>query len=227
MPRAIRSRASTPRGNDPMNRILDAETGDIDWADFRGRIARAFDVSDDRGQGAQRKTRAILEERARRLALAPAAAAQQQDALSVLPFRLGREQYGLETRFAREVIRLTEFTTIPAAPDFLIGIANLRGEILPVFDLMRFFGFASSGLMDRSRVIVVGIAEAEFGIIADTVQEVAALSAEPFVADPVFTGARGGECIQGVTPDAMIVLDGAALIRDPRLFIGSPANAAP
>ena len=209
-----------------MNRILNPLTGEIDWAGFHARVARAFAGAGNGSAPSRQQAREILEQRARRLAMAPVDTGRQRETIAVLPFRLGREQYGLETRFAREVIRLTEFTAIPGAPDFLVGIANLRGEILPVFDLMRFFGFTSSGLMDRSRVIVVGRAEAEFGVIADTVQEVSALPLDDFVGDPNFAGERGRECIRGVTEAAMIVLDGAALLADPRLFIGSPANTA-
>ncbi len=148
------------------------------------------------------------------------------DALELLPFRLGREHYAIETRYAREVVRLTGFTKIPSTEDFLLGVTNLRGEIVPVFDLMLFFGFASQGLSDRSRVIVVGAEEVEFGIIADSVQAVAEFPIEALVAEAVFEGKRGGECVRGVTRDAMIVLDGAALIKDRRLFIGSAPEAA-
>jgi len=209
-----------------MSRIHDPLTGEIDWPAFRGKVAQAFESSRGALQPSTEQAKKILEERARRLALSPVESGRRVEAIEVLPFRLGREQYGLETRFAREVVRLTDFTAIPGAPNFLIGVANLRGEIVPVFDLMLFFGFASQGLMDRSRVIVTGTAGADFGIIADSVQEVSSLPLEAFVPNPIFEGARGRECIQGITRDAMIVLDGAALADDQRLFIGSSINAA-
>jgi purine-binding chemotaxis protein CheW len=209
-----------------MSRILDPQTGEIDWLEFRERVAQAFESSLDASQPSKEQAQEILEERARRLAFVPAETDRQLESIEVLPFRLGREQYGMETRFAREVARLSDFTMIPGTPDFVIGVANLRGEIVPVFDLMLFFGFASQGLMDRSRMIVVGMSRPDFGIIADTVQEVSTLSLEEFVPNPSFEGARGRECIRGITRDAMIVLDGAALSSDRNLFIGSPDNAA-
>jgi purine-binding chemotaxis protein CheW len=103
---------------------------------------------------------------------------------------------------------------------------NLRGEIVPIFDLMLFFGFGSQGLTDRSRVIVVGVEDVEFGIIADSVQAVSRLPAERIIADAAFEGERGGECVRGVTSDAMIILDGTALVKDRRLFIGTPIDSA-
>jgi purine-binding chemotaxis protein CheW len=200
-------------------RPIDPKTGEIDWPAVRARIAKAFDTSN--GEAASEDTRGILVERARRLAAAGATQLDTViDALELLPFRLGREQYAIETRHAREVVRLTAFTKIPSTEDFLLGVTNLRGQIIPVFDLMRFFGFASQGLQDRSRVIVVGTEDVDFGIIADTVQAVTRLPSASLIADAAFEGARGGECVKGVTRDAMIVLDGAALIRDQRLFIG-------
>jgi chemotaxis signal transduction protein len=73
-------------------------------------------------------------------------------------------------------------------------------------------------------VIVIGVEEIEFGILADSVQAVTHVPGEALVSDAVFDGKRGGECVRGVTRDAMIVLDGAALIKDRRLFIG-PSEA--
>jgi purine-binding chemotaxis protein CheW len=205
-------------------RPIDPETGDIDWGEVRSRVAQAFDRSS--GENSPDGVREVLVERARRLALATDRPGVAVDALELLPFRLGREHYAIETRYTREVVRLTGFTSVPGTEDFLLGVVNLRGEIVPVFDLMLFFGFASQGLSDRSRVIVVGDEAVEFGIIADTVQAVAHLPLEALIADTAFEGKRGGECVRGVTRDAMIVLDGAALLKDRRLFIGSTPDAA-
>ena len=204
-------------------RPIDPETGEIDWTQVRARVAQAFDHSAP--DNAPERACEVLAERARRLALAAERAAPPVDALELLPFRLGREHYAIETRYTREVVRLTGFTSVPGVEDFLLGVANLRGEIVPVFDLMRFFGFASQGLLDRSRVIVIGIAEVAFGIIADSVEAVAHVPSDRVRADAVFEGKRGGECVRGITRDAMIVLDGAALIKDRRLFIGAPEAA--
>jgi purine-binding chemotaxis protein CheW len=204
-------------------RPIDPATGEIDWGMVRSRIAKAFDHS--AGDAAPERAHEVLAERARRLALTADRAEAAVDALEVLPFRLGREHYAIETRYTREVVRLTGFTSVPHTEDFLLGVANLRGEIVPVFDLMLFFGFASQGLSDRSRVIVIGAAEVEFGIIADTVQAIDRIPTAALVADAVFEGKRGGECVRGVTRQAMIVLDGAALIKDRRLYIGAPEAA--
>jgi purine-binding chemotaxis protein CheW len=203
---------------------INTETGEIDWPEVKARVTKAFDRSLD--DTSPERAREVLVERARRLALTADRQAAAVDTLEVLPFRLGREHYAIETRYAREVVRLTGFTAVPSTENFLLGVTNLRGSIVPIFDLMLFFGFASQGLSDRSRVIVVGAEEVEFGIIADSVQAVVRLPVEAVVVEAAFEGDRGGECIRGVTGDAMIVLDGAALVKDRRLFIGGPADAA-
>ena len=209
-----------------MKRVVDPESGEIDWEQVRTRVDKAFDGLHGGLQLSQHQAREILAERARKLARTADTGLRPIETLEILPFRLGREQYGLETRFAREVIRLTDFTAVPGVPDFVIGVANLRGDIVPIFDLMRFFGFSSQGLMDRSRVIVVGLSGADFGVIADLVQEVTRLPVESFMPNPAFEGQRGRECVKGVTRDAMIVLDGDALLSDQRLYVGASNNAA-
>jgi purine-binding chemotaxis protein CheW len=205
-------------------RPIDPRTGETDWPEMRARITKAFDRSVE--ESSPERARQVLVERARRLALTVEGQEAAVDTLELLPFRLGREQYAIETRYAREVVRLTGFTVIPGMESFVLGVANLRGEIVPVFDLMLFFGFASQGLTDRSRVIVVGTEEVEFGIIADSVQAVSRLPVDAIIADAAFEGKRGSECVRGVTRDAMIILDGAALVKDRRLFIGTPIDSA-
>jgi purine-binding chemotaxis protein CheW len=205
-------------------RPIDPRTGETDWPEMRARITKAFDRSVE--ESSPERAREILVERARRLALATERPEAAVEALELLPFRLGREHYAIETRYAREVVRLTGFTAVPSTEDFVLGVANLRGEIVPVFDLMLFFGFASQGLTDRSRVIVVGAEEVEFGIIADSVHAVALVPVEALVADAAFESERASACVRGVTRDAMIVLDGAALLKDRRLFIGGPPDAS-
>src|SRR5690349_8126702 len=101
-------------------RAIDPATGEIDWSMVRARIAKAFDHS--AGDAAPERTRAVLAERARRLALTAERAEATVDALEVLPFRLGREHYAIETRYAREVVRLTGFTSVPRTEEFLLGV---------------------------------------------------------------------------------------------------------
>jgi chemotaxis signal transduction protein len=161
----------------------------------------------------------IMAERARALARVPAQAPLASEVLEVMIFSLGNERYSIETRHAREVVRLADLTPVPGVPDFLTGIINLRGEVLAVIDLRKFFGLEERGLTELSRVIVLGRERAEFGILADAVHNVTPLRIDEVLEPPESTAGVGRQYLRGVTTEALIVLDGTVLLRDPRLFI--------
>ena len=171
------------------------------------------------------KAREILAERARILAR-PAAEQARADRLELLVFGLSRESYALETRLLREVGRFTDFTSLPGASPLLFGITNLRGEILPVFDLRRLAGLPPKGLSDLSRLLVLGEEDrAELGLLADEVIEVRSVAPGEIFAPPETLAAAGRNLLRGVTRDAVMVIDGDALLRDPRLFASNNAAA--
>lgn len=160
----------------------------------------------------------ILEERARALAR-PAQQARPAGRRELLVFVLSGELYALETRAVREVARFADFTAVPGASPFLLGVTNLRGEILPVFDLRRIAGIAERGLTDLSRLIVLGEEDrVELGLLADEVREVRSVAHAEIFDPPAELSAAGHHLFRGVTSDAVIVIDGDALLRDPRVF---------
>jgi len=161
----------------------------------------------------------ILEARARAAARVPAQALEAGAILEVMRFSLGQEAYALETSCIREVLRPKEITPLPGTPAFLAGIANLRGQILAVLDLRHFFGLAAAADTALSRVIVLGRERVEFGVLADAVHEVALLRTDAIADTPGSVSGAAREYVRGVTAGAMILLDGAALLDDPRLVI--------
>ena len=101
----------------------------------------------------------------------------------------------------------------------ILGIVNVRGRILPVLDLKRFFGLPQRGLTDLHRIILLGDGRCEFGLLADLGVGVrmiprAAIQASP----PAFAGIDSTYLL-GVTADRLLVLDAAALLADPRLVV--------
>ncbi len=166
---------------------------------------------------------AILAERARLLARPLAPPQADEETIEVIGFRLAGERYALDAGVMREVLPFTDFTALPGVPPYVIGITNLRGEILVVFDLRILFGLPGRGLTDRTRLIVCGAEAAEFGIVADSTQEVSALPVSALLAEATLLGAERQPCVRGITRDAVIVLDGAALLRDRRLFVEGAA----
>src|SRR5438105_2245634 len=82
----------------------------------------------------------ILHARAQALARAPERASATEASLDVLEFRLGKERYAVESRYVREIIPLKTLTPLPCTPSFVAGIVNVRGRIVAVLDLKKFFG---------------------------------------------------------------------------------------
>jgi len=168
--------------------------------------------------------RALMDERARALARPPAPA-EPADSLAVITFALATERYAIETRYVQEIVRLRDCTPVPGAPAFVRGVANLRGEVLCLVDLRRLVGLPSTDLNDRSRVVVLGVARADFGVLVDETFEIAKLQSDDILSSSDSVVGSGREYVAGVTREALIVLDGAALLRDPRLYVSQDGGA--
>src|ERR1700726_1698325 len=97
----------------------------------------------------------ILPARAHALARPPAHTPAAETMLDVLEFRLAQERYAIETRYVREVHPLKDLTPLPCTPPFVLGIVNVRGRIVPVFDLKKFFDLPDQGLTDLHRIILI------------------------------------------------------------------------
>jgi len=190
----------------------------IDWKQIRRRLERVLKGAEETVRMSPERARAVLEERARILARVPAEAVHAE-VIEVVIFALAGEQYAVETRFVRGVVRLTDYTSLPGAPPFLAGVLNLRGDILAVIDLRVFFGVAVKGLTDLARVLVLGLERDEFGVLADATLEVRKLRSDEVLAPPDSVSGIGRQYLRGVTREALILLDGAVLLQDSRLFI--------
>jgi purine-binding chemotaxis protein CheW len=114
-----------------------------------------------------------------------------------------------------EVRRLTDLTPLPGAPPHTVGVVNVRGEILVVFDLRPLLGRARTELTPQARVLVLGGGKAEFGLLVDRADEVRPLPADE-VLPPAGRAGGGLGCLLGVTADGVAVLDGGALLKDSR-----------
>lgn len=196
----------------------------IDWPVVRERLARAQAATAAALELSPERVRALMDERARALARPPAPR-EAADVRDVLTFALGAERYAIETRYVREVVRLAEFSPVPGAPEFVLGVTNLRGEILCLVDLRKFFDVSSKGLTDLSRMVVMGIERAEFGVLVDETFEIAKLPPDHIVPAPESVAGVGREYLLGVTREALIALDGAAVLRDPQLYVNQDGRA--
>ncbi len=167
----------------------------------------------------------ILRARAQALARPPQAAMAAGALLDLLEFRLARESYAVEARYVREVYPLRELTPLPCVPAFILGIVNVRGRILPVLNLKKFFDLPEEGLTDLHRIIIVQGSDLELGLLADVTVgmrslPVASLQPPP----PTLTGIRG-DYLKGVTAERLVVLDLARILSDPKIIVHDEVNA--
>jgi purine-binding chemotaxis protein CheW len=161
----------------------------------------------------------ILAARARELARVPESARPSEDVLEVLEFQLAHEHYAVEARYVREVHPFRELTPLPFTPPFILGIVNVRGRILPVMDIKKFFDLPDGGLTDLHRIIFLHHAEVELGLLADLSVGVRLLPVEDLQPSlPTLTGVRA-EYLKGVTRDRLIVLDAARILSDPKIIV--------
>lgn len=161
----------------------------------------------------------VLKARAEALATAPEAGKGPGEALEVVEFLLARERYAVETSFVREVLPLRELTPLPGTPPFVLGVVNVRGRILSVTDLKRFFDLPEKGLTDLDKVILLSDGRMEFGILADDVPGVRSLPAHELRPSlPTLTGIRE-RFLKGVTPERVVVLDAGALLSDAGMVV--------
>jgi purine-binding chemotaxis protein CheW len=161
----------------------------------------------------------ILRARARALARPRPIAAAAGSMLEVLEFRLASERYALESRHVLEVHPLRDFTALPGTPPFVLGIVNVRGRILPVFDLKKFFDLPEVGLTDLHRIILVRGNDLELGLLADVIVGVRSISADSLQPSlPTLTGIRA-DYLKGIGAERLVVLDLDRILSDPKTIV--------
>ena len=161
----------------------------------------------------------ILKARAVALAKQPEDNKMNDESIEVVEFKLSHENYGIESSYVREVYPLKELTSVPCTPPFVFGIINVRGQILPVIDLRKFFELPENGLNVMNRAIIVNDGRMEFGILADAVLEVHSIPLREIQPPlPTLTGTRA-EYIRGVTKERLAVLDIEKILSDKKIIV--------
>ena len=94
-------------------------------------------------------------------------------------FNLRDEEYGVSILNVQEIRNLTDITRVPFAADFIKGVINLRGSVLPVIDLKQRLGLAETPYTDRTRIVTVSVDDVHVGMLVDAVTEVLSLENEP------------------------------------------------
>lgn len=126
------------------------------------------------------------------------ASASTDRAGKYLTFVLAGEDYGLEILKVREIICLMDITKLPKTPEYVKGVINLRGKVIPVVDLRLKFGLDEKEYDEETCIIVVDIGSVEMGIIVDRVSEVMDITAENIEDSPRFGADVSTEFILGM-----------------------------
>ncbi len=94
----------------------------------------------------------------------------------LVAFRLGREEYGVNILQVQEIMRMTDIMRVPLSLDFIKGVMNIRGSVLPVMELKKRLGLPLTEYTEDTRIIIVGVNDTSVGIIVDAVSEVLTIS---------------------------------------------------
>lgn len=126
----------------------------------------------------------------------------------VVVFGLGREEYGVEITEVQEIVRLQDITKIPNTPEFVEGVVNLRGKVIPLIDLKKRFGLEQAERTGDNRIIVVNINDSVIGVIVDYVSEVIRLADDMIEQPPSIVKGIGKEYLKGIgkISDRLLIL---------------------
>lgn len=175
-------------------------------------LERVFDLS------AEEKTR-VLTERARELARVEERHERTERGLRVVEFLLSRESYAVELEWIREVLPVKEVTPVPCSPGFVVGLVNIRGQILSVIDLKEIFALPAEDGSGPGRLMILHTDEMEVGVLVDRVVGERSLAADEIKAPPPRLKEGRPDYLKGVTAGRLILLDVAKFLSDKNIIV--------
>jgi purine-binding chemotaxis protein CheW len=132
----------------------------------------------------------------------------QQELLQLVSFKIGEEEFGVDILSVQEINRMSQITKVPNTPDFIEGVINLRGRIIPVLDLRVKLGLMKLEHNKNTRIVVVELKEQTVGFIVDEVSEVLRIPKNITEAPPAMIGGIDSEYITsiGKLEDRLLIL---------------------
>ncbi|MFT5806411.1 MAG: purine-binding chemotaxis protein CheW [Moritella dasanensis] len=125
--------------------------------------------------------------------------ASEDEVLQWVTFKLENEIYGINVMQVQEVLRYTEIAPVPGAPNYVIGIINLRGNVVTVIDTRVRFGLMPSEVSENSRIVIIEAEKQVIGILVDGVAEVVYLRSSEIDMAPSVGTDESAKFIQGVS----------------------------
>lgn len=128
--------------------------------------------------------------------------------IKVIVFALANEEYGVEVEKVKTIERMMPMTRVPKTYDFVKGVINLRGVVVPVIDLRGRFGLPEAEFTDNSRIVIIQVNDLEVGMIVDSANDVIDVDAEQIQDPPEIVGGVRAKYLRGVAKigDRLLVL---------------------
>lgn len=133
---------------------------------------------------------------------------QDAELIQLVTFSIGDEEFGVDILKVQEIIRTMEITKVPKAPDFVEGVINLRGNVIPIIDLRKRFGLETREHDKHTRIIVIEINKTIVGFIVDSVSEVLRIPSDTVEPPPPVVAGIESDYISGVgkLEDRLLIL---------------------
>lgn len=133
---------------------------------------------------------------------------QSEGLLQLVSFNLGKEEFAVDILKIQEINRMVEITKVPKSPEFVEGVINLRGKVIPIIDLRKRFNLPGSENTKQTRIVVVDIDNKVVGLVVDAVSEVLRLPANTVEPPPPIVAGIDSEYISGVgkLEDRLLIL---------------------
>jgi purine-binding chemotaxis protein CheW len=128
--------------------------------------------------------------------------------LQIVCFKIGKEEYGIDILKVQEILKLPKVTKLPKSQDYIVGVIDLRGKVIPITDLSKKFGTESGKLDASSRAIVVDIEGKKVGLAIDSVSHVVKIKKDDIEPPPPIVKGISGKYIVGIAKlkDSFVVI---------------------
>ncbi len=137
--------------------------------------------------------------------------------LQAVVFMLNRAYYGVPILQVQEIVKMTEITELPNTPDFVQGIVNLRGKIIPIIDMRKRFGLPEETIDENWKILILKEEDVLFGVMVDQISEVEKVPATLIEKPPKIVAGVNGKFINGIAKTQnrlLILLDIAKILSD-------------
>lgn len=166
-----------------------------------------------------KETQTLLRKRAILLAAEPVQTNVASQSVELISFDLANETYGIEADLIREIFQMRDFTFLPGLPNYILGVTNVRGQILPVVSLKKLFNLPEKGIGNHNKLIILKDGDMEFGILADEVNGSEIIQTNEIQAVPPTVTGDGQKYMKGVMKNKLIVIDAYKLISDGSIVV--------